>query len=153
MSENSTGRTRAQHITVVDALGAGRHGVNESEHLAPGRCVTRHATEVDQLVGQPEGAELLGQGGHQRQPRSGDRTVVIEGHPKARRIVRKFLHRKDAFLLLVGVDFSESHLPNTEGIFRVWSHLRTRRHRYFSVEPGLTSIIRPTSEPTVRASA
>jgi hypothetical protein len=48
---------------------------------------------------------------------------------QGRMIVREFLHRNDAVLQRVT-------LPNTGGIFREWSHLRTRHHRYFSVEPG-----------------
>ena len=136
MSEDSTGRTRAQHVTVVDTVRSGHHGVDQGQHLAPGCRVTGHATKVDQLIGQLEGTQLLGQRGHQRQPRPGDRSVVVECHPEARRIVKEFLHRKDVFLLLGGMCFSESHPPNTGGIFRVWSHLRTLHHRYFSVEPG-----------------
>src|ERR1035437_734418 len=88
MSEDSTGRTRAQHVTVVDAVRSGHHSVDQGQHLAPGCRVTGHATKVDQLIGQLEGTQLLGQRGHQRQPRPGDRSVVVECHPKARRSVK-----------------------------------------------------------------
>jgi hypothetical protein len=43
--------------------------------------------------------------------------------------VREFLHRRDVVLQRV-----TSSQPG--GIFGEWSHLRTRHHRYFSVEPG-----------------
>ena len=55
MSEDSTGRTRAQHVTVVDTVRSGHHGVDQGQHLAPGCRVTGHATKVDQLIGQLEG--------------------------------------------------------------------------------------------------
>jgi hypothetical protein len=56
--------------------------VDEGQHLAPCR-VTRYGAEVDQLAGQCVRTELLGQGGHQRQPRPSDRSLVVESHPKA----------------------------------------------------------------------
>ena len=136
MGEHPSRRPRTKDVSVLDALGPGHHGVDQGQHLAPRSGVTGYITEVDQLIGQLVGAEPLGQGGHQRKPRPGDRPVVVEGHPKARRIVRKFLHRNDAFLLMGGVDFSESHLPNTGGIFREWSDFRTPDHQSFSVVPG-----------------
>src|SRR5664280_2594308 len=49
--EDPPGRTGAQDVGVVDAVGSGHHGVDESEHLADRQCVTRSVTEVDQLVG------------------------------------------------------------------------------------------------------
>jgi hypothetical protein len=88
MSEESTGRTRAQHVTVVDAVRSGHHGVDQGQHLAPGYRVIGHATKVDQLIGQLEGTQLLGQRGHHRQPRPGDPSVVVKCHPKARRSVK-----------------------------------------------------------------
>jgi hypothetical protein len=54
--------------------------VDQGQHLAPVCRETRYGSEVDQLVGQRVGTELLGQGG--RQPRPGDRSMV-ESHPKA----------------------------------------------------------------------
>jgi hypothetical protein len=106
-----------------DALGSGHHGVHQGQHLSARQCVTGAIAQVDQFVGQGQHLELLGQGGDQGQARPSHRPVVIEGHCKARRIVRFCVHRKDAFLFVGDVCFSESHLPKTGGIFRVWSDL------------------------------
>jgi|GEM_PF-4736410 len=40
-------RRRAQHVTVVDAVRSGHHGVDQGQHLAPGCRVTGHATKVE----------------------------------------------------------------------------------------------------------
>src|SRR5664280_1068836 len=129
--EDPPGRTGAQDVGVVDAVGSGHHGVDESEHLAARQCVTRSVTEVDQLVGQLTHPESFRQRGHQCEPGAGHRPGVVEGHCKTRRTVRFCVHRKDAFLFEGCVDFSESHLPKTGGIFRVWSRLRRGCQRWW----------------------
>jgi len=121
-------RTRPQHIAVVDALGAGDNGMNQREDLAPGNSVSWNVTEVDHLIGQVEGPEPVGQRGDQGQPRTGHRPVIVEGHCKTSRTMRFCVHRKDAFLFWLDVDFSESHLPSTGGIFREWSSVRSSDH-------------------------
>lgn len=75
----------------------------------------------------------VGPGGHQRVlPEhlgvAVDLTVggvdigVVESHCKTLRTVRFCVHRSGAFLRLVDVCFSESHLPNS-GPFSAWSRL------------------------------
>src|ERR1035437_8886143 len=121
-------RTRPQHNAVVDALGAGDNGMNQREDLAPGNSVSWNVTEVDHLIGQVEGPEPVRQRGDQGQPRTGHRPVIVEGHCKTSRTMRFCVHRKDAFLFWLDVDFSESHLPSTGGIFREWSPVRSSDH-------------------------
>jgi site-specific DNA recombinase len=121
-------RTRPQHIAVVDELGAGDNGMNQREDLAPGNSVSWNVTEVDHLIGQVEGPEPVGQRGDQGQPRTGHRPVIVEGHCKTSRTMRFCVHRKDAFLFWLDVDFSESHLLSTGGIFRGWSPVRSSDH-------------------------
>ena len=63
-------------------LGARHHGVHEGEHLAARKGSTGTVPEVDQLVGQCEGPELIRQGGHESEAGAGHRVVVVEGHCK-----------------------------------------------------------------------
>jgi hypothetical protein len=128
VSEHTAGRSRTQHVAVVDAPRPGHHGVYQGGHFAAGTCVPGTVTEVNQLVGPGHQVQPLGQEASQSKSGSGHRPVVVEGHGKARRIVGFCVHRKDAFLLWGDVDFSESHLPKTGGIFRVWSALRWPAH-------------------------
>jgi hypothetical protein len=99
-------------------------------HHSPVRAGHRNpnVTEVDHLIGQVEGPEPVGQRGDQGQPRTGHRPVIVEGHCKTSRTMRFCAHRKDAFLFWLDVDFSESHLPSTGGIFREWSPIRSSDH-------------------------
>jgi site-specific DNA recombinase len=124
VSQHALRRSRTQHVAVVDALGSGRHGVHQRRHLAARERVSGTVAEVDQLIGQGHQLQPLRQGGDQGQARSGHRPVVVEGHGKARRIVRFCVHRKDAFLFVGDAYCRKSHLPKTGGIFRVWSALR-----------------------------
>src|ERR1035437_1097184 len=87
MSENLAGRTGTQDIAVVDAVGPGRHGVHQGEHLAARQCMSWPVAEVNHLIGQGVGSESFGQRGHQGEAGTGHRPVVIEGHGKERRIV------------------------------------------------------------------
>jgi len=99
---------------------------HQGEHLAARSGMSGPITEVDHLIGQGIGSQLLRQRGHEGKAGSRHRPVVVEGHCKTRGTVRSCLHRKDAFLFEGCVDFSESPLPKTGGIFRVWSDLSGR---------------------------
>src|SRR5665213_773436 len=57
VAQDPVGRTRSQHIAVVDALGAGDDDMNQHEDLATGNSVSLNITEVDHLIGQLQGTE------------------------------------------------------------------------------------------------
>ena len=67
VAEHAGGRPAAQQFQVVDAVGAGDHGMDQGEQLAPGTGRTRPLAEIDQLVGGLLDPQPLGQRGGQQQ--------------------------------------------------------------------------------------
>ena len=78
--EHRLGRTRSQHVGMVDVAPARRHGVDQGQHLASGKGTTDPTRQVDDLVDQALETETDSQGGHQQQPGIGHQVGVIEGH-------------------------------------------------------------------------
>ena len=124
VSEHAAGRSRTQHVAVVDALGTGHHGVHQGGHFAAGTCVPGTVAEVDQLVRPGHQIQPLGQQASQRQASCGHRPVVVEGHGEERRIVRFCVHRKDALSACGMCGLQRVTSSQDGGIFRVWSDLR-----------------------------
>jgi hypothetical protein len=92
--------------------------------------------EVDQIIGQNESLEPVGQRGDKRQTCSGHRPVVVEGHCKARRTVRFCVHRKDAFLCW-WLWTSASHILPTQGAFSAYGQTSAGEvGGGISVDPG-----------------
>ena len=83
MSEHLAGRSRAEHVRIVDERGARDHGVHERRNAPP-----RERSDVDQLLGERFEAEFLREHRHQSEPRIGHRVVIVEGHRQTRSTAR-----------------------------------------------------------------
>jgi hypothetical protein len=79
MPQHAGGLPTAQQFHVVDAVGAGDHGVHQGSQLAARAGRARPVAEIHQLVGGLLDPQPLGQRGGQQQPGRGDRVLVVEG--------------------------------------------------------------------------
>jgi hypothetical protein len=91
MTDDLTGRARAQDVGVIDAVAAGQQRVDHGEQLAAGTV-----TDADQLVDQRLDTQVLAQRRGQNQPRVSDHPIAVERDLNAVQRVRRCAHPESA---------------------------------------------------------
>jgi len=80
VAEHLAGPARAQHVAVVDGIGAQRHRRHQRHHLRARVGRARSLTEVDGLIDQRPDPQPLRERRRQHDPGVGDGTLIVELH-------------------------------------------------------------------------
>ena len=80
VAQDRLGRSRTQHVRVVDTVAAGQRRVDQRHRLVADMGVTSRRTQIDMGVEQASQTQMLRQRRGQDQPGISHRVTVVEGH-------------------------------------------------------------------------
>ncbi|MDQ3609964.1 MAG: hypothetical protein M3459_13875, partial [Actinomycetota bacterium] len=108
MAEHRLGAARAQHVAVVDRVGAQEHRVDQRQHLAARACRARPPAELDGRVDERLDPEPSPERDREHDPGVDDDPLVVEDDIRS---VRQIVHHAGDLLAQAAVALNDRFLP------------------------------------------